>query len=88
MGTVMPGQEAAGPHVHFELIDDGRNCDPAVLFRPGIRHRDGHLTPLPRADWLRPGDPPERMRCAPRRLHPNSRWVVHESFDENASATP
>lgn len=74
-----------GPHVHFELIYDGKNCDPAVLFRPGIRHRDGHLTPLARADWIRPADRPERVRCHPRRRHPRSRWVVHESFDEHDS---
>jgi murein DD-endopeptidase MepM/ murein hydrolase activator NlpD len=74
-----------GPHVHFELMFDGRNCDPAVLFRPGIRHRDGRLSPLPRNDWVNGDQPPERMRCAPRRRHPRSRWVVHESFDENAS---
>lgn len=69
-----------GPHVHFEMMHDGKNCDPAVLFRPGIRHRDGHLSPIPRASWVRPGDPPERMRCHRRRRHPRSRWVVHESF--------
>lgn len=72
-----------GPHVHFEFIYDGQNCDPATLFRPGIRHRDGHLTPLRPQDWLRPRERPEGMRCHPRRLHPRSRWVVHESFDEN-----
>ncbi len=74
-----------GPHVHFELMYDGQNCDPAVLFRPGIRHRDGHLSPLPRIDWVRPDDEPEPMRCHRRMHHPRSRWVVHESFDENAS---
>lgn len=74
-----------GPHVHFELMFDGRNCDPAVLFRPGIRHRDGHLSPLARVDWLRPREVPERVRCAPRRRHPRSRWVVHESYEEDAS---
>lgn len=71
-----------GPHVHFELIHDGKNCDPAALFRPGIRHRDGRLTPLPRVDWVRPVERPAAVRCLPRRRHPNSRWVVHESFEE------
>ena len=74
-----------GPHVHFELIFDGKNCDPAMLFRPGIRHRDGHLSPIPRVDWVRPEALPERVRCAPRRRHPRSRWVVHESYDDDAS---
>jgi murein DD-endopeptidase MepM/ murein hydrolase activator NlpD len=72
-----------GPHVHFEFMHDGRNCDPAALFRPGIRHRDGHLTPMPRAEWVRASDRPEQVRCLPRRRHPNSRWVVHERFDEH-----
>ncbi|HJL14826.1 MAG TPA: LysM peptidoglycan-binding domain-containing M23 family metallopeptidase [Sandaracinaceae bacterium LLY-WYZ-13_1] len=69
-----------GPHVHFEFIFDGQNCDPATLFRPGIRHRDGHLSPIPRATWRRPDDEPERMRCHRRMRHPRSRWVQHESF--------
>lgn len=72
-----------GPHVHFELIYDGKNCDPAVLFRPGIRHRDGHLTPLRAEEWRRESDRPERVQCHRRRRHPRSRWVVHESFDED-----
>ena len=33
-----------GPHVHFELMFSGRNCDPGPLFRPGIRHRNGRLS--------------------------------------------
>ena len=71
-----------GPHVHFELIYDGQNCDPAPLFRPGIRHRDGHLSPLATVDWRRPGDRPDAVRCGRRRRHPRSRWVSHESFDQ------
>src|SRR5690606_20255741 len=74
-----------GPHVHFEFIYDGKNCDPAVLFTPGIRHRDGHLTPLARANWSRPDARPERVQCARRRRHPRSRWVVHEDFGAEAS---
>ncbi len=65
-----------GPHVHFELMYQGKNCDPAALFRPGIRHRDGSMTPLPPVSWGR--DRPEEVRCAPRRRHPRSRWVVNE----------
>ena len=74
-----------GPHVHFEFIYDGQNCDPAALFRPGIRHRDGHLSPLPTVDWLRPTPRPDRVRCHVRMRHPRSRWVTHESFDENTA---
>ena len=74
-----------GPHVHFELMFDGRNCDPAPLFRPGVRHRDGHFSPLPRMSWTDANARPERVQCHPRRRHPNSRWVVHESYAEDAS---
>ncbi len=73
-----------GPHVHFEFIYDGQNCNPAVLFQPGIRHRNGHMTPLRAERWVRPDARPERMRCHRRMHHPRSRWVAHESFDENA----
>ncbi|MBK8409906.1 MAG: LysM peptidoglycan-binding domain-containing M23 family metallopeptidase [Sandaracinaceae bacterium] len=27
-----------GPHVHFEFMYAGQNCDPAELFRPGLRY--------------------------------------------------
>ncbi|MGE0788626.1 MAG: LysM peptidoglycan-binding domain-containing protein [Sandaracinaceae bacterium] len=72
-----------GPHVHFELMFDNENCDPSTLFRPGIRHRDGHLSPIAHAPWTNPERPPERMRCDRRRRHPNSRWVSHESFSSS-----
>jgi murein DD-endopeptidase MepM/ murein hydrolase activator NlpD len=65
-----------GPHVHFELLFDGRNCDPAALFRPGIRHRSGRHTPLEHLTWSR--DKPSSIRCAPRRRHPRSQWVINE----------
>lgn len=87
LGEVGSTGISRGPHVHFELIYDGKNCDPAVLFRPGIRHRNGNLTPLTPAEWVRPDARPERVRCYPRRRHPRSRWVVHESFDHNGIET-
>jgi len=67
-----------GPHVHFELIWNGRNCDPAHLFRPGIRHGSGRLSPIERITWRNPDDRPRRVDCAPRRRHPRSQWVVNE----------
>jgi murein DD-endopeptidase MepM/ murein hydrolase activator NlpD len=67
-----------GPHVHFELIHKGKNCDPALLFRPGIRHRNGKISPLKYLKWTNPSKPPAGIRCAPRRRHPRSRWVIHE----------
>ncbi len=69
-----------GPHVHFELIFEGQNCDPAALWRPGIRHRDGHLTPLAPLTWAERNTRPEGIRCHRRMRHPRSRWVTHEEL--------
>ena len=66
-----------GPHVHFELMFEGRNCDPATLFRPGVRHAS-RLAKIPRQTWRRPDAPPEDLSCNRRRRHPRSRWVVNE----------
>ncbi|MEO0322247.1 MAG: LysM peptidoglycan-binding domain-containing protein [Myxococcota bacterium] len=66
-----------GPHVHFELMHDGRNCDPAPLFRPGVRH-ESRLARIEPATWRRPDQRPEGVACAPRRRHPRSRWVMNE----------
>lgn len=67
-----------GPHVHFEFIYAGKNCDPSALFRPGIRHRNGNRSRGVKRDvWKR--SRPEHLRCAPRRRHPRSRWVVDEN---------
>lgn len=71
-----------GPHVHFEFIEGGRNCDPGPLFRPGIRHRDGHMTPMTYLTWPVISERPERVRCERRRHHPRSRWVVDETGAE------
>jgi murein DD-endopeptidase MepM/ murein hydrolase activator NlpD len=75
-----------GPHVHFELMFEGRNCDPALILRPGIQHRAGRVSPLRYTTWTDPVRRPERMQCSPRRRHPRSRWVIHE--DPVADAEP
>lgn len=67
-----------GPHVHFEFMASGKNCDPSALFRPGIRHRNGSRSKSVKRDvWKR--SKPKDLRCAPRRRHPQSRWVVDEN---------
>ena len=66
-----------GPHVHFEFMVDGKNCDPARLFRPGVRHAS-RLARIPQATWSDPDEIPEGVSCARRRRHPRSRWVVNE----------
>jgi len=80
-----------GPHVHFELFYDGKNCDPAVLFRPGIRLRNGHVVPLEYKTWTRASNRPARVVCHPRRRHPHSRFLVtHEDpvRDAESGAVP
>ena len=67
-----------GPHVHYEFKFRGQNCDPAGLFRPGIRHRGGRLSRVERVSWTRAGSRPSAVRCAPRRRHPRSQWVTRE----------
>lgn len=59
-----------GPHVHFEFMHKGENCDPLPLFRPGVRHRAGHINPVSPLSWLPQQDRPRQVRCAPRRKHP------------------
>ncbi|MFK7991420.1 MAG: LysM peptidoglycan-binding domain-containing protein [Sandaracinaceae bacterium] len=72
-----------GPHVHFEFMHDGRNCDPIALWRPGVRHRTGRRSRVTPVSWTRTDDRPEEVRCDRRRRHPRSRWVTHETFDDN-----
>lgn len=59
-----------GPHVHFEFLHAGKNCDPAPLFRPGVRHRPGHLGPVPAVEWPEGAARPDGVRCEVRRQHP------------------
>jgi murein DD-endopeptidase MepM/ murein hydrolase activator NlpD len=67
-----------GPHVHFELIYQGRNCDPLPFV-----HQDevAHLSaagPTPSVAW-HPNEPkPALVRCKKRMQHP-----AHEEDDES-----
>ncbi|MEY4578798.1 MAG: hypothetical protein RL701_3501 [Pseudomonadota bacterium] len=63
---------STGPHVHFELIYQGQNCDPAPLFRPGVRHRSGKFSRLQYTSWLKPDQRPKSVQCAVRQKHPVS----------------
>ncbi|MBN1770723.1 MAG: LysM peptidoglycan-binding domain-containing protein [Deltaproteobacteria bacterium] len=75
-----------GPHVHFEFIFRGQLCDAELLFRPGVRHRNGRIESLRYVTWTDPDDRPASIRCAARRHHPRSRWVENETpEDEPAS---
>jgi murein DD-endopeptidase MepM/ murein hydrolase activator NlpD len=63
-----------GPHVHFEFMHGGRNCDPAPLFRPGIRHRWGGISDLVPTGWMEADARPKSVACDRRRRHPRSRY--------------
>lgn len=71
-----------GPHVHFELIHDGKNCDPGPLFRPAVRYRVVKKNPIKALTWTRPDDRPRSLQCFPRRRFPRSRSVVNESAED------
>ncbi len=60
-----------GPHVHFELLFGGKNCDPGPLFRPGIRRKNGKTVPFHREVWRVPNKRPRRLQCNPRVHHPD-----------------
>ena len=75
--------KSRGPHVHFELLHDGKQCDPASLFRPGVKRRKGGLRRVERARWRKPDKRPRRVRCAARKRHPG-----HEKGVEDAPREP
>ena len=59
-----------GPHVHFELVHEGLNCDPMPLIAPGPgSYRNFSLGGAP-VRW-QPGSPrPSAIRCHTRIPHP------------------
>ncbi|MBN1653010.1 MAG: peptidoglycan DD-metalloendopeptidase family protein [Deltaproteobacteria bacterium] len=61
-----------GPHLHFEFIYKGNNCNPTPLFRPGIRHRYGNRFPIKQVVWNPLGKRPAEIQCQRRRRHPRS----------------
>jgi murein DD-endopeptidase MepM/ murein hydrolase activator NlpD len=74
-----------GPHVHFELIYGGKNCDPAPLFRPGVRHHNGRLASLEYTSWSIPGKRPKQIACAKRQKHPIAQSVINENPELDAT---
>ncbi len=71
-----------GPHVHFEFLARGRNCDPVPLFRPHIRHRSHTQEQSHPLVWSAIHERPKGISCHHRRRHPHSRWVHHNEADE------
>lgn len=75
-----------GPHVHFELIHGNKNCDPAPLFRPGVRRRTGALARLSYTSWPRANKRPDQVKCAKRQKHPFS--VMQENPEQDQAPVP
>jgi len=60
-----------GPHLHFELMHDGRNCDPMPIVRPGPDSYRNYVPAMDPLAW-RPGTArPEAVRCKRRMAHPS-----------------
>jgi murein DD-endopeptidase MepM/ murein hydrolase activator NlpD len=76
-----------GPHVHFEFLQGGQNCDPMPLFRT-VRSRSNHVGPIEQTTWLPNRARPEQVRCDRRRQHPDSRWHDHEEGGDPIDAEP
>jgi murein DD-endopeptidase MepM/ murein hydrolase activator NlpD len=60
-----------GPHVHFELLFDGKNCDPMPLFRPAARRRNGEKASRVLSIWKQANKRPKSVDCNPRKHHPD-----------------
>jgi murein DD-endopeptidase MepM/ murein hydrolase activator NlpD len=66
-----------GPHVHFELIYQGKNCDPLPFVQPGEIDHLSAAGPVTRVRWDMLQAKPAAVRCKRRMLHP-----LHEDDDE------
>jgi murein DD-endopeptidase MepM/ murein hydrolase activator NlpD len=60
-----------GPHVHFELLFNGMNCDPMPLFRPAARRRNGEPATTVLSVWKQANKRPKSVQCHPRKHHPD-----------------
>jgi murein DD-endopeptidase MepM/ murein hydrolase activator NlpD len=73
-----------GPHVHFELVHQGRNCDPEPLFRASLEGQTlANLPTVTQVTWPADAPKPRAVRCAPRRAHPVRH--VHDSDGDVAA---
>jgi murein DD-endopeptidase MepM/ murein hydrolase activator NlpD len=73
-----------GPHVHFELLYAGQNCDPAPLFRPAAQRKNGALFATIPSAWKQPHKKPKTLRCAARKHHPDYVRRSGRALDDEA----
>jgi murein DD-endopeptidase MepM/ murein hydrolase activator NlpD len=66
-----------GPHVHFELIYQGRNCDPIPFVRPSEVEHLSAAGPTTQVEWDPRSPKPAAIRCKKRMMHP-----LHEDEDQ------
>jgi murein DD-endopeptidase MepM/ murein hydrolase activator NlpD len=60
-----------GPHVHFELIYQGRNCDPLPFVRPSEVDHLSAAAPTQQVAWDPTQPKPASVRCKRRMMHPS-----------------
>jgi murein DD-endopeptidase MepM/ murein hydrolase activator NlpD len=77
-----------GPHVHFEFLYGGKNCDPAPLFRPDLRRKNGDRVPIPRAVWKQANKRPKVIKCFPRKHHPDREPKLEQDDADEDDAIP
>ena len=66
-----------GPHVHFELIYQGKNCDPLPFVQASEIDHLSAAGPVTRTRWDLLSSKPGAVRCKRRMMHP-----LHEDDDE------
>lgn len=71
LGELGSTGRSRGPHLHFELLWNGQNCDPGPLFRPTVRHRNGKPAHIAKLTWTRAAKKPRAIACYPRKHHPD-----------------
>ncbi len=72
-----------GPHVHFELLFDGQNCDPMPLFRPPARRKNGKLADSVLSFWKYANKRPKSVRCGVRKHHPDHVGKARDFGDDD-----
>ncbi|MET0386296.1 MAG: M23 family metallopeptidase [Polyangiales bacterium] len=67
-----------GPHVHFELIYQGRNCDPLPFVTPSEVEHMSAAGPVRQVNWDPTQAKPASVRCKRRMMHP-----LHEGHHDD-----